>query len=153
MPRKRIIFDDEETVVHSPDTPGDSPNDLISLCESYIVNKDNESKFKRQASSDNEAIKKILSKSKDKYCVTSKGTVKYVSYVPDKFNEDALIDFLKQNNLSDDIIKTKEYVDYDVLESAIYTGKITGDMYEGLNKCKENTLVEKLTISKSKKGE
>ena len=57
------------------------------------------------------------------------------------------------DNLPNDIIKTKSYVDMDVLESAIYNNLIPNDVLIEMNKCREIKQVQTLKITKSKKGE
>ena len=64
----------------------------------------------------------------------------------ENFNEDKLIDKLKSLNVSG-VIKTKEYVDMDALENAIYNELI--DASE-LTSCKEVKTVTTLKVSKKK---
>lgn len=64
----------------------------------------------------------------------------------ENFNEDKLIDKLKSLNVSG-VIKTKEYVDMDALENAIYNELL--DASE-LTSCKEVKTVTTLKVSKKK---
>lgn len=64
----------------------------------------------------------------------------------ESFNEDKLIDKLKSLNI-EGIIKTKEYVDMDALENAIYNELL--DASE-LTSCKEVKTVTTLKVSKKK---
>lgn len=64
----------------------------------------------------------------------------------ESFNEDKLIDKLKSLNVSG-VIKTKEYVDMDALENAIYNELI--DASE-LTSCKEVKTITNLKVSKKK---
>ena len=50
------------------------------------------------------------------------------------------------------VVKKKEYVDMDALEKAIYSGKITAEQVLQLDKCKETTSSQRLTIKKNKRG-
>lgn len=62
------------------------------------------------------------------------------------FNEDEMIPFLKQFNI-DGLIKTREYVDMNVLEDAIYHNQIEASR---LTPFKEDHLTSRLTVTKPK---
>ena len=62
------------------------------------------------------------------------------------FNEAALVEYLKPFNIPD-LIKTKEYVDMDVLEDCIYHGQIDAST---LAPFKEDKITETLRVSQSK---
>jgi hypothetical protein len=83
---------------------------------------------------------------------TSLGTAKITEQEKVTFIEDKLIEFLKSNNIADNIVKTKEYVDFDALESAIYNGKISDELVQSMSECQEKKVTTVLRISK-KKGE
>ena len=61
-----------------------------------------------------------------------------------KFDEDLLIGYLKGVGVPD-VIKTKEYVDMNVLEDALYHGDVKA---EDLAPYKKDTVVERLNCSK-----
>ena len=50
-----------------------------------------------------------------------------------------------------DIIKSKEYVDMDALESAIYKGLIPTDVLMKMDSCRETTDICTLRVTKAKK--
>ena len=64
------------------------------------------------------------------------------------FNEDRLLEFVKQHKI--DVVRTKEYVDYDALESLIYNGKIKKDVLLEMESCKDAKTKETLRISQLK---
>lgn len=66
------------------------------------------------------------------------------------FNEDKLIEFAKANNIK--IVKKKEYIDYDALESLIYNGKIDKDTLLEMDSCKETTSKETLRCTRIKEA-
>lgn len=72
------------------------------------------------------------------------------------FDEDKLIPLLKEK-VSDvmlaDIIKIKEYVDYEKLESAVYHGDIDRETLLEMNKCEITKRTPTLTISIRKWGD
>jgi hypothetical protein len=124
--------------------------ELIPIIESYIGNKEKEDEYKKKASAENTQIKSIMKELDIVSCETSIGTAKITDQKRETFIEDALIQYLKDNNVADDIIKTKEYVDFDALESAIYNERIPEDIVKGMSKCKEIKTVSVLRISKNK---
>jgi hypothetical protein len=63
-------------------------------------------------------LTKYTSKSGISISVTSKPNIKW--------DEDKLLKFCKESNIAD-LVKTKEYVDMDALESAIYNDKIKAE--------------------------
>lgn len=64
------------------------------------------------------------------------------------FNEDRLIEFCKKNKI--DVVRTKEYVDADVLEKLMFNGSIPKELILEMDKCKDTTIDERLTCSKVK---
>lgn len=121
---------------------------LKELVESYIINKQNEADFKKQASAENTQIKELMTQYNLKEVATDNGTAKLSEQVSKSFIEDKLIEFLKANNLADDIVKTKEYVDYDALESALYHDKISDELKKEMANCQETKTTLVLRISK-----
>lgn len=125
------------------------PNDdLAKLIESYILNKENEKIYKDNASAENTQIKEIMHSLNINEFSTNMGTAKITEQTKETFIEDALIEFLKTNNIADDIVKTKEYVDFDALESAIYHEKISQDLVKQMASCKETKTTTVLRIKK-----
>ena len=65
-------------------------------------------------------------------------------------NEDRLLEFAKAHNI--DIIRTKEYVDFDALEKLLYAGKIPQDVVAEMESCKESSTKEVLRCTKVKEA-
>lgn len=63
-------------------------------------------------------------------------------------NEERLIEFAKKHQL--DIVRTKECIDFDALESLIYKGKISDELLLEMDKCKDPATKEILRITKAK---
>lgn len=124
---------------------------LTKLVESYIVNKQNENEYKKQASAENTQIKEIMAQYGMSSVETELGTATLSEQKRESFIEEKLIEFLKERGLEDGIVKTKEYVDFDSLESAIYHEVISGDNLKDMSNCKEVTITQVLRI-KAKKG-
>ena len=127
-------------------------DDLAKLIESYILNKENEKIYKDNASTENTMIKELMHSLNINEFSTNAGTAKITEQVKETFIEDALIEFLKKNGVDNGIVKTKEYVDFDALESAIYHEKISQELVKQMASCKETKTTTVLRISK-KKGE
>ena len=121
---------------------------LANLVTDYIYNKDREKEFKDAASAENTEIKAIMTEFKMTSFDTYTGSVTLSERVSEDFIEDKLIEFLKTRNLASDIVKTKEYVDFDALESAIYHEKIAGDDLKAMSSCKEVKTTQVLRIKK-----
>lgn len=147
--RKTITADNTDSARNENLVPSTS---IKKLVESYIINKEHEADFKKQASAENTQIKELMGKYNLSEVPTDLGTAKLTEQVSTTFIEDELIKFLKENNLADDIVKTKEYVDYDALESALYHDKLTDEQKAEMSKCQEHKTTLVLRISK-KKGE
>lgn len=122
---------------------------LANLVSDYIYNKDREKEFKDAASAENTEIKAIMTAFKMTSFDTDAGSVTLSERVSEDFIEDKLIEFLKTRNLASDIVKTKEYVDFDALESAIYHEKIAGDDLKAMSSCKEVKTTQVLRIKKN----
>ena len=139
-----------DTEVTPNDKISDLTDDLATLIESYILNKENEKIYKDNASVENTQIKEIMHSRNITEFSTNSGTATITEQQKETFIEDALIEFLKKNNIADDIVKTKEYVDFDALESAIYHEKISKDLVKKMASCKETKTTTVLRISKKK---
>lgn len=64
------------------------------------------------------------------------------------FNEERLIEFCKENKIN--VVKKKEYIDFDALEKLIYNGKISEDIIIEMDKCRDLKTKETLRCSKGK---
>lgn len=136
----------------SPDTPGDESRELKELIDNYIADKQKESEIKSRTSEENKQIKRMFTAKNIKSFDGDTGTVKLTVEKHESFRENDLIEFLKESGFSDDIVKTKEYIDFDVLESAMYHETIPMDVQKKMSEFKDVSEVVKLRISK-KKGE
>ena len=129
-------------------TETEAQDKLKYLVKDYLVNKEREKEFKDAASIQNTQIKVIMSELDIKEIETDNGKVVLSDRKTEDFNEERLIKFLKERGLESDIIKTKEYVDFDALESAIYHDKISGDNLKDMNSCKDVKVTQVLRINK-----
>ena len=139
-----------DVVAHAPGDLESSSSELDELIDNYIIDKAKEREIKARTSEENNQIKAIYSDMKIKSHSTDNGTVKLSVETREKFREDDLIKYLKDNGVADGIVELKECVDFDALESAIYNEVISKDIIKGMDSCKDKTVVEKLIISKKK---
>ena len=125
--------------------------DIKSIIDEYKAFKDIENKAKKDASPLAEQIKEYaLKNGLDK--IKSDNWQANVSVTPKQdFNELQAIEIIKKNlggELLASVVKTKEYIDEDALEKAIYNGDIDAKLLAPCTIEKEPTV--KLTIGKIK---
>lgn len=125
--------------------------DIKSIIDEYKSFKDIENKAKKDASPLADKIKEYALKNKlDK--IKSDNWQANVTVTPKQdFNEEKAIEIIKKNlgeELLASVIKTKEYIDEDALEKAIYNGDIDAKLLAPCTIEKEPTI--KLTIGKIK---
>ena len=125
--------------------------DIKSIIDEYKAFKDIENKAKKDASPLAEQIKEYaLKNGLDK--IKSDNWQANVTVTPKQdFNELQAIEIIKKNlggELLASVIKTKEYIDEDALEKAIYNGDIDAKVLAPCTIEKEPTV--KLTIGKIK---
>lgn len=68
----------------------------------------------------------------------------------ESFDEELLVNFVKGLGIRG-AVKKKEYVDMDVLEKAIYNGRISPEQLIEMERCKNSTSYQTLKIKKNKK--
>lgn len=68
----------------------------------------------------------------------------------ESFDEELLVNFVKSLGIRR-AVKKKEYVDMDVLEKAIYNGRVSQEQLIEMEKCKNSTSYQTLRITKNKK--
>jgi len=119
---------------------------LKEIVPKFFKNKKSMDDLKKTVDEANAKIKQIMSEEQlekidiDNYSVVCSKTVK------SNFIDDMLIDKLK-NLKAGYLIKTKEYVDTELLETAIYNGKINP---EDIMDCQTTTETLRLTVKEKK---
>lgn len=127
--------------------------ELKQLVTQYIADKTLADQYKDLASDCNTKIKAAMETLGISECEDEDGdNLATVSeQVKETFNEDALIVYLKDYNCDVGIVKTKEYIDYDALEAALYHDRIPKDVVEGMLQFKEVKVTKVLRIKKVKR--
>ena len=120
---------------------------LDKLVPQYAQTKQQADTYKKQSDKENAEIKSIMiSLALQHY---EAGGYKVVRSVQkrESINEEQLIEIAHKYNIPD-VIKTKEYIDFDALEKAIYDGNISQDVLLEMDKAKDVKHVVQLRISK-----
>ena len=126
--------------------------ELKELAKEYIENKAELDLIKKKVDGINSKIKSAMEDAKLDEVETDVGTVKYGVTRKETLNEDMLLIKLKKLVPDTECIKTKEYIDTDVLESEIYHGRLSKEALQEMENCTSVKLTPVLTISKAKRG-
>ena len=129
-------------------------NELCNLIDKYFVDKADADEKKKLVEQENKQIKEGMVELKSDVVETDTYKATRSVSIRSSIDEEAWLSILKaQTNLPDGIIKTKEFVDMDALEDAIYNGEIPKDVLVRLNEHKKDTEVVTLKVTKLKKKE
>lgn len=122
---------------------------LNSTIKCFYEDKQKLDMYKKSTEEYNSEIKKLMSKlDKDEF-ETDDGLVAKINIQNrESFIDDKLIEKIKESKVPG-IIKTKEYVDMDALEDAIYNGRFDAST---LTTCKTSKKVITLKVSKRKEN-
>lgn len=120
---------------------------LNSIIECFYKDKQTADKYKKSAEEYNKEIKDIMADIRIDEFETDNGLVAKLTHKQsESFNEEKLLAKIKELNIHG-IIKTREYVDMEALENAIYNENI--DASE-LSACREIKETVALKVSKKK---
>lgn len=122
---------------------------LETLIPVYYDNKQNLDFYKKECDAQNAEIKKLMAEQSIKDFEIDGIVAKYIIQNKESMNEEKLLSLLKANGYTN-VIKTKEYVDMDELENALYHDEIDKDTVVEMDKCREVKEVIQLRISKKK---
>lgn len=130
--------------------------DLVYLVNTFGDNNEKVKELKKICESKNQEIKAIMAEEKLDYFNTDVFSASYVVKQTTKVNEEKLLYLLQQldgdNFRKLGIIKSKEYIDSDALESAIYNQLIGTDMMVKIQECSTVVETPTLTVKPKKKG-
>lgn len=102
---------------------------LDELIPIYAQNKQELDSYKKLCDKQNSEIKRIMEDNGYDAYSTEHYTAKLSVQHRQTMNEDKLLDVIKSIG-RDDLIKTREYVDTDLLERAIYNGEIQAEAFK-----------------------
>lgn len=125
---------------------------LDKLVPQYAQTKQQADTYKKQSDKENAEIKSIMTSLALQHYEA--GGYKVVRSVQkrESINEEQLIEIAHKYNIPD-VVKTKEYIDFDALEKAIYDGNISQDVLLEMDKAKDVKHVVQLRISKLEEKE
>ena len=117
-------------------TPQPTETDISDLAAQYIEKKKEENAIKKVTADLNSKIKDYMSENDLTSIETELGTLTLTYKKSESFDEEKLIDYLKASGTDKEIVKTKEYIDYDALESAIYHERLSVEQVKEMDKFK-----------------
>lgn len=126
--------------------------DLDELIPQYAANKAEADSYKKICEKENANIKAIMKDFVVTEYVAGDYKATYSVSTRETLNEDKLLEIAHHFGIPE-IVKTKEYIDFDALEKAIYDGKISDDILMEMDKAKEVKEVVTLRVTKKKKEE
>lgn len=128
--------------------------ELNDLIDKYGFNKYELDSYKALCDESNKQIKEMMAEANLKNYNTDRYKVTYIVSERTSINEAMLIGVIHSNNIPDSlgIIKTREYIDEDALESAIYNGEISDDVMAQIAECMDKKEVISLKLT-AKKGD
>ena len=126
-------------------------NRLDELIPQYAQNKSELDSYKKICDKENAQIKELMKDGEHEYETGGYRAVYSVSS-RDTINEERLLEIAHHYGIPE-IVKTKEYIDFDALEKALYDGKIAKEVIMEIDKAKESKEVVTLRITKIKKKE
>ncbi len=119
----------------------------------YVADKAEESKLKKRIESNNTSIKSLMEILKMEDVELDDGSkVHYGVTKKESLDEEKLLVQLKKYAPDTKCIKTKEYIDMDILESEIYHEQLPDEAMAAMDSCRNVKEVPTLTIKKAKKG-
>lgn len=128
---------------------------LESLLRSYISNKTELDSLDKDVKCQNATIKTFMEKEGiDKYSIDGY-SVSYTVKETNKVNEEKLLNLLQNysqiNFKALGVIKSKEYVDSEALENAVYNNLLDKELLVKIKDCSTTTKTPTLTLRKGKK--
>lgn len=135
--------------------PEVSEEELDKLITSYILNKNEFDSLKKITERDNGRIKDMMLELNLSERQVGDRIVKRIVQERESLNEERLLELVKTKcpqEVQDRLIKTREYIDTDYLEDAIYTGLVSSDFLIDMDTCREVKEVVTLRVSKVKKA-
>lgn len=125
---------------------------LDELIEVYAHNKKEMEDYKKICDKENAQIKSLMSDmgvtdyNSGKYCAV------YSVSKRETINEEMMLEIAHHYGIPE-IVKVKEYIDYDALENAIYKGLIEREVILEMDKARNVKEIVSLRITENKQGE
>ena len=123
---------------------------IEDLIEEFGKNKSELSELKTVVDEQSTQLKQFMTDNDITTAMSENYKVLLYTYQKQAMDTDKLLAVLKKHNLVDGIIKTKEYIDMDALESALYKNSFPNDVLMDIDKCKTSTDVTSIRLTKKK---
>lgn len=130
----------------------DTLNNIVPV---YFENNNEKKSYESLVKKSGEQIKEIMSILGVDVFKVGKYTVSITSVDKSKMDEDKLLELVKTNfpkELKEKIIKTREYIDHEALENAMYKGEIEKDITASMAKCVVEKTEYRLNVRLAKGG-
>lgn len=124
-------------------------NDLDELIPQYAMNKAEADNYKKICDRENAQIKAVMADFAIQQYEAGGYKATYSVSTRESMNEDKLLAIAHQYGIPE-IVKTKEYIDFDALENAIYNNRISDEVLMEMDKAKEVKEVVTLRVTKKK---
>lgn len=122
---------------------------LDSLIPQYAANKREKDGYEKLCAAENTQIKAIMQNFAVQHYEAGGYKAVYSIQRRESVDEERLIEIAHQYGISE-VIKTKEYIDFDALENAIYHGRIPDDVIVEMNSATTVKEIPTLKITKIK---
>lgn len=123
---------------------------LDSLIPQYAANKREKDSYEKICAAENAQIKSIMQNYVVQHYEAGGYKAVYSIQKRESVDEEMLLDILKRNGECEGIIKTKEYIDFDALENAIYHNRIPEDILSQMAEATEVKEIPTLKVTKIK---
>jgi hypothetical protein len=128
-----------------------APTEILkTLIPTYYANKSEMDQYKKITDRENTQIKEAMANIKQTEYVVGDIVAKVSTQRRESMNEEKLLEVCHIEGIPE-VVKTREYVDMDLLEKAIYDGKISQEILLKMDKCKDIKEVVTLKVTKKKK--
>ena len=124
-------------------------NKLKDLIKQYALNKSELDSYDKLCKKENTEIKSLMETLGISEVETDEYVAKRIIQKRENMNEEKLLKIAHHHGIPE-VVKTKEYIDYDALEDAIYNGKLSKEILEEINTARETKEVVTLKVSRRK---
>lgn len=122
---------------------------LDTLIPQYAANKREQDSYKKICDKENAQIKAVMADFALQHYEAGGYKATYSIQRRESVNEEMLLEIAHQHGIKE-IVKTKEYIDFDALENAIYNGLIPEKIVEEMGTATEVKEIPVLKITKIK---
>lgn len=124
---------------------------LDELIVAFANNKKELDGYKKICDSQNANIKELMQADGLSEYVTGDYVARCTISKRESINEDKLLELSNEHIALKEAIKTKEYIDMDILEELIYAGKVDNETLIAMDKCKDVKEITTLKVTKKTK--